>query len=394
MMGARAVAALAIALIVGAMAGAAIAQDKSPKSQAPLLEIDLAFQLRFDRTFASDNPDNRISQLFIEHGDIELRLHATEWLTLQAHVVAGSVRPPLPGRNAWFRGFAMYIEELAVELDFEHVGLRAGKFNPAFGIAHNERTLRGLGAVGLTQGYEITEMLGFAATVRPDLTRHGLGRHALTAQLFFADTTFLNHSVFTTPASTDTSFSRLGDRRLGDGGLANTNRLDNVAMALSGRGFEFLPELVYTLGFRLLRASPAGLAAGSETRDETGFSAALNHNFTMAPWGVETKVSPLVEWAHLRNPGGNPGIANYLTLAVGVEAGLWELWLSGTLRDTIAVPGAADVRDRLLAISLDRGLTDWLRLGVGYRYQRVNRVNDHILGLRLWVDTHMEIALR
>lgn len=393
-MGARSVAILAIALLVGAAAAAATAQDKQPRSQAPLIEIDLAFQLRFDRTVASDNPDNRISQLFVEHGDIELRLHATDWLALHAHVAAGSVRPPLPGRDAWFRGFAMYVEELAVDLDFEQVGLRVGKFNPAFGIAHNERTLRGLGAVGLTQGYEITEMLGFAATIRPDLTRHGLGRHALTAQLFFTDTTFLNHSVFTTPGSTDISFSRLGDRRLGDGGLANTNRLDNVAMALSGRGFEFLPELGYALGFRLLRASPAGLASGSETRDETGYSVAFDYSFTMSPWGVETKVSPLVEWAHLRNPGGNPGIANYLTLAVGVEAGLWELWLSGTLRDTIAVPGAPDARDRLFAISLDRGLADWLRLGIGYRYQRVNRVHDHVLGLRLWVDTHMEIALR
>lgn len=392
MSGIRAGVAIALALTIGA--GESNAQDKKQKPAAPWITVDASFQLRFDWAAASNNPDNRIKQLFIEHGDFEFGLHATDWLVLRAHVAAGAVRPPLPGRNAWFRGFAMYMEELFVEAYFEEASFRAGKFNPTFAIAHNEKFLRGMGAVGFNVGYELTEMLGFGMTIWPDLTRHGLGKHALAAHLFSVDTTILNHSIITTPGSADASFSRLGDRRLADGGLANTNRPDNVALALAGRGFEFLPELGYALGFRLLRASPAGLAAGSETRDETGYSVAFDYKFAATLWGVETRLSPLAEWVHLRNPGGNPGVTNYVTLAVGIERGPWELWLSGTLRDTIAVPGSADVRDRLFSVSLDRDLTDWLKFGIGYRYQRVNRVEDHNFGLRLWVQHHMEIALR
>lgn len=392
MSGIRAGFAIALALVIGA--GESHAQEKTQKPVAPRITVDASFQLRFDWAAASNNPGNRITQLFIEHGDFEFGLHGTDWLVLRAHFAAGAVRPPLPGRNAWFRSFAMYMEELFVEAYFDEASFRAGKLNPTFGIAHNEKLLRGMGAVGFNVAYELNEMLGFGMTLWPDLTRHGLGKHAFAAHLFFVDTTFLDHSIFTTPGSSDTSFSRLGNRRLADGGLANTNRPDNVALAVAGRGFDFLPDLGYALGFRLLRASPAGLAAGSETRDETGYSVAFDYKFATTAWGVETRLSPLVEWVHLRNPGGNPGITNYVTLAVGVEHGPWELWLSGTLRDTSAVPGSADARDRLLAISLDRDLTDWLKLGVGYRYQRVNRVEDHFFGLRLWVQHHMEIALR
>jgi hypothetical protein len=288
----------------------------------------------------------------------------------------------------------MYMEELYAELDFDGVGFRAGKFNPSFAMLHDEKVLRGIGAVALTQNYEITEMLGFGLAIRPDLARHGLGKHEVSAQFFFADTTFLNHSIFTTPRANDTSFTRLSDRRFGDGGLANTNRPDNVVLAMTGGGFDFLPDLTYRLGFRLLRASPAGLAGGTETRDETGYSAALRYSFTTTLWGAETKISPLLEWVHLRNPGGNAGLTNYITLGAGLETGPWALWLSGTLRDTVAVPGTANAHDRLIALSLDRDVTDWLKAGIGYRYQRINRVDDHFLGLRLWVSRHMEIALR
>src|SRR5262249_17262846 len=162
--------------------------------------------------------------LYIDNGDFEFALHATDWLSLHVHPTANAVRPPLPGRNAWFRGFAMYMEELFVDLAVDAVALRVGKFNPYFGILHDEKVLRGIGAVGFNQNYELTEMLGFGVSVRPDLSQHGLGTHELSAQFFFADTTFLNHSIFTTPRATDTSFTRLSDRRFGDGGLANTNR--------------------------------------------------------------------------------------------------------------------------------------------------------------------------
>jgi len=392
MLGAKAVAAIALGLLVGS--AGALADDKKPRPTAPWIELDLGFHLRFDWAVASDDPGNRIKQLYIEHGDIQVGFHATDWLAVHAHVLAEGVRPPLPGRNAWFRGFAMYMEELYVELDFKDVAFSAGKFNPAFGILHDEKLLRGIGAIGFTLDYKATEMLGFAIALKPDLTRHGLGQHEFTAQLFFADTTFLNHSIFTTPAATDRSFNRLGNRRLADGGLANTNRLDNVAVSLQGRGFDVLPELGYALGFRLLRASPAGLASGAETRDESGYSVALDYKVTTSLWGVETKVTPLLEWAHFRNPGGTPGVANYVTLALGIEASPWEFWLSATRRDTVAVPGTPNAYDRLLAVSIDRDITDWLKLGLGYRYQRINGVNDHVIGLRLWVEHHMEIALR
>jgi opacity protein-like surface antigen len=387
-----AIAAIALALVLGAVA--ARAEDKPQRRTGPWIEADLAVQLHFDWTVGSDDPGNRIRQLYFEHSELEIGVHATDWLTLRLHPVAEPVRRPLPGRDAWFRGFAMYMEELYVELDFDTVAFRAGKFNPSFAILHDEKVLRGIGAVNFTQNYEITEMLGFGVAIRPDLTSHGLGKHELSAQFFFADTTFLNHSLFNTPGATDTGVIRLGDRRFGDGGVGNTNRPDNVVLALSGGDFDFLPDLTYRLGFRLLRASPAGLAAGTETRDEIGYSAALQYSFATTLWGNAATFSPLAEWVHLRNPNGNPGITNYVTLGLGVGSAPWEFWLSGTLRDTVAVPGVADARDRLIAVSLDREVTDWLKAGIGYRYQRVNGVNDHIIGLRLWVNHHMEIALR
>ncbi|MBV9834214.1 MAG: hypothetical protein JO055_07410 [Alphaproteobacteria bacterium] len=386
-----AVAAIALTLMTGV--SAARAEDK-PQHRGPWIEADLAIQLRFDWTAGSDNPGNRIKQLYVEHSEFVIGIHATDWLSLYLHPVAEPLRPPLPGRDAWFRGFGMYMQELYAELDFDVVALRAGKFNPSFALLHDEKVLRGIAAVNFTQNYQVTEMLGFGMAIRPDLKSQGLGKHEMAAQFFFADTTFLNHSIFTTPRATDTSFLRLGDLRFGDGGIANTNRPDNVVLALTGGDFDFLPNLSYRLSFRLLRASPAGLTAGTETRDETGYSAALQYSFDATLWGNATKFLPLAEWVHLRNPNGNPGITNYVTLGMGVESTPWAFWLSGTLRDTVAVPGIADAYDRLIAISLDRDVTNWLKAGIGYRYQRINGVNDHIIGLRLWVNHHMEIALR
>src|SRR5258706_11654859 len=110
---ATAVAAVAIALMIGASQPRA--DDKPQPRSGPWIEADLVVQLHFDWTAGSDNPDNRIRQLYIEHSEFEVAVHATDWLTLHLHPVAEPVRLPLPGRDAWFRGFAMYMQELYVE---------------------------------------------------------------------------------------------------------------------------------------------------------------------------------------------------------------------------------------------------------------------------------------
>ncbi len=392
----KAIAAWGLAAAIGCGPALARGDDKeNPKPvETPYLKGSLGIQLRFDGTFAGDDDPGRRALLYLDEGDAEFSLHPTDWLALKAHVKGSTVRGPAPRTSEAFRGFGVFMEELYVDLDFKHVAFFAGKFNPAFGLMHKADMVRGIFSRDFALDYELTEKVGFGASLRGDAVEHGLGRHELTAALFFEDTTILRCSLVTSPAFSEPLTTRASTLSLGDGGVANTETPNNAAIALTGGGFGFAPDLEYHLGYRLQRASPAGLAAGTETADEHGVSVGFRHEFKIARLPGGTTVTPMVEWARLWNAGGNEGQLEYFSAAVAVATGPWELWLSGSLRSAFASPAAADIHDKVFSVSLDHQVTDWMKAGAGYRFRQVADIGDHTIGIRLWFTHDFTLPLR
>jgi hypothetical protein len=84
------------------------------------------------------------------------------------------------------------VEELYAEFDFEPATIRAGKFNPIFGLA--TAVLDGISATDLVGNYDNDERWGGQATV--DFEAWGLNQ-SLTASAFTTDRTVLSESLFT-----------------------------------------------------------------------------------------------------------------------------------------------------------------------------------------------------
>ncbi len=386
---------LAVAAVAAGGAAAALAHggDRKPVD-TPYIAAEIGVQLRFDWTFAGDDEFGRRVLLYLDEGEAKFGLHLNDWFSIQTHFKGETVHGPAAGTSEAFRGFGVFMEQLYVDLDFKHVAFFAGKYNPAFGYMHKDDVVRGIFARDFVVDYETTEKIGFGFSLRGDLRDWGAGRHEFTTQAYFEDTTILRRSIFTVPSFDDPLTARASTLSLADGGTSNTETLNNWAFMLSGGGFAFLPALDYHVGYRLHRASTAGLAAGTETADEHAATVAFHYEFKLSGLLGGTTVTPVVEWARVWNAGGNEGQVEYFSAAVAFTNGPWELWFAGSLRSAFANPAAADIHDKMFAMSLDYKVTDWMKAGAGYRFQRVNDIEDHTVEFRIWFDHDFTIPLR
>lgn len=385
-------------LVVGAFLGgvaSAHAQHAHQGGQArtfdgPFVQGELEAAFRIDGPVATDFGPHRAARMYLDDVGLSFAAFANEWLSLQGTIKGEPLRSLRPHRSEAFRGFGLFVEELYVNADFNVVGLFAGKIKPTFGYLHDDHNAPGLFAVDFTEDYETVEFIGAGVSLRGNFQDRGLGRHELTAQTFFADTTVLHRSIITAPRAGGSTVERQSRLRRADGGPGNTERFNNASVTLDSADFDVLPGLGLHLGYRFLHRSPAGVAAGTETRNEHGFALALDYTVELKDVVLpgKTTIKPAIEWVRLANAGGNRGSATYWGANLIVANGDWTWHLTGTLRHADA-PSTVDTRDRLIATSLFYQLDPRWQIGAGYTYQRsrdtgtARIANDHIVGIKL-----------
>lgn len=262
-----------------------------------------------------------------------------------------------------FEGEDAFIETLSLQYAADGFTVYGGKINPVFGSAADFAP--GLYGVEAGEAYQITEALGFGG----DLSLTSLlgleGEHVLSAALFTADRSFLSGS--------------LGGLReeleLVDGGLANTESLQSVALSLDG---VLANGLGYSVGHRRFATETPG-----ET-DENTTVVGLNYVW---PEDSGLDLSLMGELAASRNADGVDG-ANRDFYTAGGTLGLGNWGLGGWFVNAIASgwnenATAGDIDVRKLELSLGLALAEALALEVGVQDVRESGASDTLIGARL-----------
>ena len=337
-------------------AGPAAAQE-SGSATTPRLDADVLIEIQNDGAFASENDANERNDLFTTTEPF-LSFKATEHFKIESGLVLEPVRAPAPGEDRFFEDHGLFAEELYAAYETERFSIKAGKYNPSFGIAWDAAP--GIYGVDFAEDYELTERLGAAASYTMDAGE--AGAHTLTVNSFFADTTFLSRSAFNDRGELDKA----------DGGPSNTEDPASFSVTLDGGGMADLP-VDYHLGARYQEGGPG------TPRDETGLVAGVSGR---VPLGAETTLEPIAEIAYLDDFNGTRQDRTYATLGGTGIRGPWHISASYTGR-FVDAPGAADSDDTLAELSAGYSFATGLTLDAGYRFEESANTNTHIIGALL-----------
>lgn len=195
-----------------------------------------------------------------------------------------------------FRRQGAYVE--ALHLDWrvsDTLSLYAGKFSAPFGRGHHDFP----GILTLIRAHEtylVSESVGFGATWT-FLSDPVFGEHDLSAAVFTLDTSFLSNTLLTRRRCCAEGFERYSQNTRDQGGVGNTGRLNNFAVALDGDGFSFLPNVSYHLAVLSRDAGRDG------TSREWGYAAGLRYE---ARWTPAVRTLFFLEHVEFRPAGGRP----------------------------------------------------------------------------------------
>lgn len=337
-------------------AGADEAEGGSEES-FPYVEGELGLELGDDYTFRSTDPANRLNDLYFL-GELGLKFGLTRIFSINAGVTVRSVLDPRPATDRYFGDLGLYVDTLNLQADIGDATLVAGKYGPGFGTAWD--ITPGVYGTDFAEDYELAEMIGVGAAYT--FRSMYLGAITLGGNVFFADTTFLSDSLFT---------SR-GPLHLSDGGAGNTERLDNVSFTLDGTEIPSLPGFSWHLGYRHLSAGVGDVS------NENGFAAGLAKEFEA---GNGVTVVANGEVAYFDGFGGTGLDALYLTSGFGVAFGPWHGELAGTVR---RLEGAGVwTTDHIIQVSGGHEFENGVDISLGYAYSRDGGAANHTVGLRL-----------
>ncbi len=338
-------------------AGHAAAQE-SGSATTPRLDADVLIEIQNDGAFASENDANERNDLFTTTEPF-LSFKATEHFKIESGLVLEPVRGADPGEDRFFEDHGLYAEELYAAYETERFGIKAGKYNPSFGTAWDAAP--GIYGVDFAEDYELTERLGAAASYTLDAGE--AGAHTVTVNSFFADTTFLSKSAFTSRGELDKA----------DGGPSNTEDPASFSLTLDGGGMADVP-VDYHVGARFQEGGPG------TARDETGLVAGVSGNSAIIPGHL---LQPLVEVAYFDDFAGTRQERTYLTAGTALIRGPWNVSASYTGRFIDANGGAGDSDDTLAQLSAGYSFDNGLTLDAGYRFEESADTNTHILGALL-----------
>jgi hypothetical protein len=334
---------------------ATAAEDK--KEEQHWITGEVAFEVQNDATVDSDDPDNERNDLYatIEPG---VTVHFTPEFSFTAHAVFEPVRDPDPGKDRYFDGHGIYVDELHLDYQTKRFALIGGKYTPNFGMAWDAAP--GMYGTDIAEDYELSERIGFGGSV--NFEPEGMGEHSLAVNLFFLDTSPLSDATIT---SRPRNFKS-------DGGPSNTESPISVSATIDGT----LPAptgLIYHIGF-VNQAEGEG-----NTADERGLAFGLSREFKAGA----VAVTPVAEYAHFWNADAvEDQSRDYLTAGLGVGWQSWNAAAAYGLRKTDFV-GSPDTTDWLFQLSGGYEFPFGLTLDLGWHMLDEDGITSHTIGTLL-----------
>jgi hypothetical protein len=325
---------------------------------APRISGVIPFEIQNDWAYDSDDPDAEVNTLTTE---IEpyFTLSFNERLALEAGFVFEPVQAPDAGDDTEFENEGLFVQEIKLTYSEDNFGLFAGKYNPTFGTAWD--LAPGIYGTDFAEDYELTERIGFGGSCSFESPQ--TGRHTVTGNTFFLDTTVLSESTITKRGDTDKS----------DGGISNTENFSSFSVTLDSESIADIEGLNTHVGYYNQSEGDADV----DLDNEIGYAIGANYTF---PVSEKVKANVLGEWVAIRNSGGSSDDVNYLTASLGLT--LYENWnvaASYTKRDTDVEDGT-NIDDRLYQISAGYEFDNGFSVDVGYRGSQESDVDTHILG--------------
>jgi hypothetical protein len=335
------------------------AADEPP---APRFAADFLFELQYDNRLHSEDKGNEQGDLYTTV-ESSLYLRLLDPLALYADLIFEPIADPEEGKSRYFDDQGLYAEQVFMAYENEVVLLKAGKFNPAFGLAWE--TAPGIYGVDFAEDYEITEQIGLEFEF--PLMNSQAGEIHWTAATFFADTTFLSESVINHRYYDEEGEWDQNDKRLG--GIGNNEKLDSFSTTLTGYGFPCLPGVLWNVGFNHLEGS-------DDFADQRSSQAGATYLFKI-PEGPFLEL--LAEGVFQDNADGiRDDQRTYLTTSAALVGTNWTAAISRTERRLDADQGPT-LNDRLFQLSAGYKFPNGL--GAEIAYLRTNETRDHTTGV-------------
>ena len=351
---------------LGLFGGIGVATSAWAEDEAqsfPRFEAEIDIEIQDDWTFDSDDPDAELNDLFTTT-EPALALYLLPGLSIQSGLVLEPAADPDPGEDRYFEDHGAFAEQLYLLYEHELFSLYGGKFNLPFGVGWD--LAPGVYGTDVAEGfYEQVERIGGGGAVNfggDGIGGEGFGQHRLSAQTYFADTTFLSESAL----------KNRGRARESDGGVSNTEDFSSVAFSLDGGGFPGAPlDLNYHLGVMY-----QGRGEG-DPEDELGFAAALHGGIELAE-GVT--LEPILEYVHFDNAGGARLDRDIFTAGFGLSHGPWNAAFSYSGVFTDPDDPADDLDVNQFQVSAGYAFDFGLDFDLGYKFVEEEGVDSHVFG--------------
>ena len=360
--------------LIAAVVALAMPITDTRADEFPRFVGELSVEFQNDWTYDSDDPANELNDLFTTT-EADLNFFVTKEFFINLHLTLEPVEDPDPGDDRFFEDHGLYVETFNASYETDEFYVFGGKFNPNFSLAFDAAP--GIYGTDLAEDdIEISERIGFGGGIAfgddglVPLGSGNVGRHVLSASLYFADTSVFTGSILENRDKVEES----------DGGPSNTESLESFTVALDGEAIPALPGFRYQLAFarqEVERVLDDDGNPETDIDDEYRLSAA-------AEWAVEVNqqltITPLVEFVRFWNAGGlGSEDRNYLTASALTEYGPWNLALSYTGR-FIDNDAGSDFDDFQFQVSGGYTFENGLQTDVGWKIRDEANIESQTFG--------------
>ncbi len=345
----------------------ALADETADNQAKPLVSGELELDFAADWTLDSGDPTAEIVDLYPE-GALAIAFNPTHWLAVNLGLTFEPVLDPQPSTNRYFGDLGLYVDTLNIEIEKNGASLVAGKFGPGFGQAWE--VTPGVYGTGFAEDYELSEMIGFGVAYEFDAGNAGM--ISVGGNVFFADTSILSDSAFTSRGRTS----------LTAGGPGNTGKPNNFSITLDGFAIPAMDGLSWHTGY-------VHLSAGAgDVSDVNGVAVGALYESTLSG-GIRLGLNG--ELAYFDGVGGTGDRAFYATGGVSLANGPWHAEFATTFRQTRYFAGGSD-NDFLAQASAGYRFENDFDVSAGYVITRESGVTSHTAGLRIAKSFGFEIA--
>lgn len=318
-------------------------------------------------------PDHSADDYFATAPTIEFTTsyRPVEGIALFGHLITERVKDEELGVNQYLHNVGTYVSELNAQFRLGAVGLRMGKFHPAFGKAWD--ITPGIHGTDVAGNYELKERVGASVAYGFET---GNFHNEIEIAAFGVDRSVLSESLFT----------NRGRRTLENGGAGNTAGISSVALDFAGclgagtAGCYDEGNFGYRLGARYQKGGEHSFG------NETGVLGGLNGNVAL---GNEATLKLFTEAAWFNNFDGGPDDALFLTVSAALQREAMTYSISYTQqREMIA--DEPDLVEHLFDATVaykfgkDLGLGNesW-QIAAGYAFDRHGDEKKHTFAIRL-----------